>query len=133
IENHFLFAIREDKDSVDIQKANYRIHHCSVEEAIFGTHSQGTEGWTEVFECGKTKTKAIAYYTPILREKESQPGVEIGQVFSELSLSNLNNDINRLKLGKEGYAFLVAKNGTYLTHPNNEYIFNRNLLSLSKN
>ncbi len=132
IENHFLFANREDKDSIAIQKANYRIHHCTVEEAVFEIPPQGNEGWTEVFECGKSKTKAIAYYAPILREEESQPDVQIGRVFSEVSLSNLNSDINRLKIGKEGYAFLVAKDGTYLTHPNKEFIFNRNLLSLSK-
>ncbi len=134
LENHFLFAIREDEDSIDIQKANQRIRHCAVEEAIYENIPQGNaEGWTEVFECGKSKTKAVAYYVPIYREENSNLTIKIGQVFGEVSLSNLNSDINQLKIGKEGYAFLIAKDGTYLTHPNKELIFNQNLLTLSKN
>jgi len=48
-----------------------------------------------------------------------------------LSLSELNDSINSLKIGNSDYAFLVAKDGTYLTHPDNKLIQNKNLFNLS--
>jgi len=48
-----------------------------------------------------------------------------------LSLSDLNDTINSFKIGKkDGYAFLVSADGTYLTHPNKKWILNRSLYTI---
>lgn len=132
VTNHYLIAFR-DQDSVEIRKANQRIRHCAAEEAMYTTIPQdNTFGWTQIFECEKNKTLAIAYYVPIFSDDESDGDNAIGQVFCEVSLSNLNNDINQLKMGKDGYAFVIDRAGTYITHPKKEWIFNRNILDLPK-
>lgn len=132
VTNHYLIAFR-DQDSVEIRKANQRIRHCAAEEAMYTTIPQGNSfGWTQIFECEKNKTLAIAYYVPIFSDDESDGDNAIGQVFCEVSLSNLNNDINQLKMGKDGYAFVIDRAGTYITHPKKEWIFNRNILDLPK-
>lgn len=132
VTSHYLIAFR-DQDSVEIRKANQRIRHCAAEEAMYTTIPQdNTFGWTQIFECEKNKTLAIAYYVPIFSDDESDGDNAIGQVFCEVSLSNLNNDINQLKMGKDGYAFVIDRAGTYITHPKKEWIFNRNILDLPK-
>jgi sigma-B regulation protein RsbU (phosphoserine phosphatase) len=57
--------------------------------------------------------------------------VKVGSIITELSLSDLNDTINSFKIGKkDGYAFLVSEDGTYLTHPNKEWILNRSLYTV---
>ncbi|MCA1759085.1 MAG: SpoIIE family protein phosphatase, partial [Bacteroidales bacterium] len=45
---------------------------------------------------------------------------------------DLNDTINSLKIKESGYAFIVSKDGTYLTHPNKDYILKRNLFKISE-
>ncbi|HSO85416.1 MAG TPA: SpoIIE family protein phosphatase [Draconibacterium sp.] len=118
-------------DSIHFQKENKLIYHCINERRIFkGMMEIDAPNWTEIFNCEKNKKQIVAYYSPIRVQNSNKEMVTIGSVLTELSLSDLNNAINSLKIGKNGYAFLVSKDGTYLTHPNKEWILKRNLFEI---
>ena len=130
--NYYFFR---DKDSIFIQKGNQFMYHCEHERSIFSdVISSGKPTWTESFICKKNNKQVVSYYSPIQIQGMGNEIVTIGSVISELSLLQLNDTIKNLIVktnSQFNYAFIVAQDGTYLTHPNNEYILQRNLYSLS--
>jgi phosphoserine phosphatase RsbU/P len=118
-------------DSIHIQKDNEFMYNCKNEKRIFESMiDEDIPGWTEVFDCQKNKNQVVAYYSPIRIQGKDQKMVTVGSVLTELSLSDLNDTINSLKIKESGYAFIVSKDGTYLTHPNKDYIMKRNLFKI---
>lgn len=130
LEYHNYYCFRTN-DSIHFQKSNELIYNCKNEKRIFtGMVASGTPGWTEVFNCEKNGKEIVAYYSPVHVQNIDDEMITIGSVLTELSLSDLNDTINSLKIGERGYAFLVSKDGNYLTHPNKDWILNRNLFEI---
>lgn len=131
--NYYFFR---DEDSIYIRKGNQFIYHCEHEKRIFDrVISDEVPVWTESFFCKKNNKQVVSYYSPIQVQGKNNELKTIGSVISELSLLQLNNAIINLKIGTNSqfnYALIVAKDGTYLTHPNKDYILERNLYSLPK-
>jgi len=122
-----------DADTVAYQKENKMIYHCKFEKRILENVQEiDVPGWTEIFKCEKNNKEVVAYYSPIKVRNSNNEIINIGSIFTELSLSDLNDTINSLKIGKSGYAFLVSEDGTYLTHPNKELVLKKNLLTVGK-
>jgi sigma-B regulation protein RsbU (phosphoserine phosphatase) len=132
LNRHFHFY--RSSDSILIQNKDELIYCCKNEERMFEEIMAGENpGWTEVFYCERNKNQVVGYYSPIRIRLGENDLVKVGSVITELSLSDLNDTINSLRIGKkDGYAFLVSKDGTYLTHPNEEWILNRNLFTIKK-
>ena len=128
------FYFFRDKDSIYFHEGNQFIYYCEHEKRIFeGAISNQAPTWTESFICQKNKNQVVSYYSPIQIQANDNKIVTIGSVISELSLLQLNDSIKNLKIGAKNqfnYAFIVANDGTYLTHPNSDYILKRNLYSL---
>jgi len=55
-----------------------------------------------------------------------------GVVFSDISLDWLTELVASLKVLKSGYAILISRNGTILTHPIRELIMNETIFSLAE-
>jgi sigma-B regulation protein RsbU (phosphoserine phosphatase) len=133
IDYHNYYSFR-DKDSILFQKGNELIYRCKHEKRIFeNVVSKKTPAWTESFICNRNSKHVVSYYSPIRIKGNNKELVTVGSVIVELSLLQLNDSIKNLKIGKKNqisYAAIISKDGTYLTHPNNDYILNRNLYSL---
>ena len=133
INYHNYYCFR-GKDSILFQKGNDFIYHCEHEMGIFDRKiTSGIPGWTESFTCNINKNQVVSYYSPIQVQGENNQLVTIGSVISELSLLELNDSVKTLKIsekGQIGYAAIVSRDGTYLTHPNKDYILNSGLYSL---
>lgn len=128
--NYYYFR---GKDSIDIQKGNKLIYNCAYEKLIFEEIiAGGKPGWTKSFICRKNKKHVVSYFSPIQIKNQNNEMITIGSVISELSLLELNDSIKNIKITEEesGYTILVSQDGTYLTHPNKDYILTRNLYSL---
>ena len=126
--NYYCFRLN---DSIHFQKDNEFIYNCKNEKRILESMiDEDTAGWTEVFDCQKNKNQVVAYYSPIRVQSIDEEMLTIGSVLTELSLSDLSDTINSLKIGENGYAFLVSNDGYYLTHPNKGWILNRNLFEI---
>ena len=74
-----------------------------------------------------------SYYTPIRKINVTGDTIHEGEVICELSLSDLNNYINKMELEENGFAFLVDSTGKFITHPKQEWILNQSIFGLSDN
>lgn len=133
IEYHNYFFIRKN-DLLISEKGNEKIFDCIEEKEIYKKLlTSGQSSWSEVFTCKSNGKMVVSFYVPILTEiGEKNENTIIGSVICELSLQDLNEMINSLKIGENGYAILVSNDGTYLTHPNSDWIFEKNLYSIAK-
>lgn len=55
-----------------------------------------------------------------------------GVVTADVSLLWLRQIVSSTKIGKTGYAFLLSKNGTFVTHPNPDLIMNESIFGLAE-
>ena len=130
--NFHNFYFFRDNDSLLVEKANSPIYHCKMEQAqIDKVKKLKQPAWTEPFQCPRNKNLTVSFYSPITIETKDGDIEIIGDVVSELSLLELSDSINAIQFGNDGYAFLISKNGDYITHPRKEWILNRNIYSLS--
>jgi phosphoserine phosphatase RsbU/P len=125
------YITREKNDSIIFQESSQIIYSCPKEkeilEEIFKTPKTG---WTDPFKCNTNGNILVSFYCPIEVRDKSGNTIHAGYVISELSLYELNKIINRIKTGENEYAFIINKNGDYITHPNSEYILERNINSI---
>ncbi len=64
-------------------------------------------------------------------EATAQPQF-LGVVSAVVSLEWLTSQLAELDLGKDGFAFLISQNGTYIAHPKRELIMNETVFSVSE-
>jgi sigma-B regulation protein RsbU (phosphoserine phosphatase) len=124
------FFIGRAGDSLVFESGESEIYNCENEKEIFKTIRQKESGWTEPYKCIETNSFIVSFYCPVTVEKENNRKVSAGFVYCELSLSELNEIINSIKIDGNGYAFLTTKKGEYITHPDEDRILNQNLFSL---
>mgnify|MGYP000949150360 FL=1 len=126
IDYHNYYCFR-DVDSLQFWKGNELVFHCGKEKSIFmEVMDKKNPAWTQEFTCRKNDQLVVSYYVPIMVQSNDGISRQIGSVISELTLLELADTINSIKIGERGYAFLVNKDGTYLTHPEKEFIFKKN-------
>jgi sigma-B regulation protein RsbU (phosphoserine phosphatase) len=124
-------AFRQN-DSVFFRKGDFNFYKCEAEEEIVkNVILQKKPNWTEPFRCPRNKNVVVLYYYPITLKNKQGIVKHAGEVICELSLLNLNDSINSKKIENQGFAFLVSKNGDFITHPREEWILNRNIFTLS--
>ncbi len=126
------YFISRNENRLEYKSGNEKIYHCEKERKIFEELEPGENSvWSKVYRCDSGSIQTISYYTPIITNpNDNNSTKKIGSVICELSLETLNDSINNMKIGTRGFAFLVNKQGTYLTHPKKEWVFNRNLFSI---
>lgn len=87
-------------------------------------------GWSEAYRCPRDSHLVVLFY----KEFKSQ-GIDgaqdlSGYVSFELSLDFLNDLIISTQVGEHGFAFLMDTLGTFITHPNENFILDRTLFNL---
>jgi len=127
---HNYFAFRK-QDSIFFTERNEEIGHCLNENKTPDENKfTGKCGWIDAVQCAKNGNMIVPYCSPIELNFEGNSMV-VGEVICELSLLELNNAINKIKIRENGFAFLLSKDGLYLTHPNKDWIFNKSIHSIS--
>ncbi len=130
ITNYDYFIYR-NSDSLKLSSGNDKIFHCEVEKEIFKTlELKNDPAWSNAYQCGASNGQIISFYSPIKLTINKETVIKVGSVICELSLKTLNDTINSIKIRKNGFAFLINDKGTFLTHPNKDWIFNRNIFSI---
>ncbi len=86
--------------------------------------------WSEPYFGESGRIIMTSYSFPFFRK---QPGGQefAGIVCVDLSLNWLRNVVSSLKIGKTGYAFLITRNGTFVTHPKLDLIMNETIFSIA--
>ncbi|MDD5217993.1 MAG: SpoIIE family protein phosphatase [Candidatus Omnitrophica bacterium] len=88
--------------------------------------------WTEPYydEGGANitiSTCSVPFYRWVGNERRF-----MGVVTADVSLAWLEKMVSGIKIAKTGYAFLVSKNGTFVTHPQKNLIMNETIFSLAE-
>jgi phosphoserine phosphatase RsbU/P len=87
------------------------------------TSNQGS--WTDPFYCKYDKTHLlISYRHPILDPENKEV---VGIVSCEISLNKMNKMLSAVKIGSNGYSFIIDISGRIITHPKKEWILNKNM------
>ena len=94
--NYFTFR---SKDSLIIENRNTEIYHCENERYNFKRFTEEkVSGWSSVFSCERNKNLVVSFYAPIQINEKNGDTTIVGSVISELSLSTLNDSINKSKI-----------------------------------
>jgi phosphoserine phosphatase RsbU/P len=124
-DNQIEFSVfREDSEIVEDNHIE-----STAKDSLIRTRATG---WTEPFRSQIQNQVVSTYYTPIIIKTEMTDSLNVGYVTIDLSLSYLNDEINRIKIGDHGFAFLVSSQGTYITHPREDWILSQNIKNLSE-
>lgn len=102
----------------------------STLEAFAATHDMNPTGWSQGYFHSETEEPVVARYLPF----EATVGTTAirGYVSTIFSLESLNNTINEIEIGRNGFSFLIDSQGNFLTHPDRRKVLNNNLLALSQ-
>jgi len=92
----------------------------------------GRTAWTEpYYDEGGVNVSMATYSVPFYR-RDGKDRRFLGVVTADVSLGWLQTMISRIKIAKTGYAFLISKNGTFVTHPRKDLIMNETLFGLAE-
>ena len=88
--------------------------------------------WTEpYFDEGGGETLMSTYSVPFYREENGEHKFW-GIVTIDISLDWLQKIISDIEIYDTGYAFLISRDGTIVTHPNPDYIMDETIFTLAK-
>lgn len=68
-----------------------------------------------------------SYSCPIMEN-----GKVVGVVSADVSLKRLGREVSRLKVGDEGYAFVVTHQGTFVAAPSQEWVMRESIFSVAE-
>ncbi len=89
--------------------------------------------WTEpYFDRNAGNVIMSTYSVPFYKKDAAGHRKMIGIVTIDVSLEWLNEIVDSIKFYKTGYAFLISQTGTFITHPNKDFIMNQTIFSLAE-
>lgn len=92
----------------------------------------GRPVWTEpFFDEGGGDTLMCTYCVPFFRQADGKRTFA-GVVTADIQLEQLTRIVSAIKLYQSGYAFLLAQNGQFISHPNPEWVFKESIFSLAE-
>ncbi len=106
-------------------------NRCNSESNIFPDNSEAMNHgvWSEPFYCmNDTLHLLVAYRMPIYFPDSKKIA---GMVFCEISLQKMKQMLSEVKIGTQGYTFIIDKTGNYITHPKDEWILHKNFFRKS--
>lgn len=118
-----------DDDTVFVSKHMKEGDLDYLDKSWFADAISAREGrWSEPYvnELDQ-QTVMISYSLSVIDED----GKAFAVVLAELALKDLTKDLERLNPYDNNYSFIIAKDGTYLSHPKQDYILNETIFSVS--
>lgn len=92
----------------------------------------GRAGWSEpYFDEGGGNALMITYSVPLYREINRDRRF-IGVATADLTLDWLDRLLAELRVSATGYAFILSRNGTYITHPDKPRVINETIFSIAE-
>ena len=89
----------------------------------FQAKERKTGDWTEPYMGKASGTLLAEYSIPLFSLSDKNKENPIGVLFINYSLENLKRMMNSLRLGKSGYGFILSRNGIFLAHPRQDYVY----------
>lgn len=89
----------------------------------------GNGEWSDPFYCPNDPSNLLVSYSMPVYDTGTKE-IE-GWVSCVVSLHKINKMLSGIKIGKEGYAYLIDQSGWIITHPNEKWVLKRNLFDPS--
>lgn len=119
-----IFSTRKDSVSEMQTSDSLRLQNF-LGEMKSGQIRKGQGRWTDSYSRGSDSAKLlVSYQIPIYLP---QTETAAGMVSCDISLNLLGKILSQIKIGNQGYAFIIDKAGNFITHPNEQWVLNRNL------
>jgi phosphoserine phosphatase RsbU/P len=126
-----LFISERDGGKVVSSFAVNGEYHCALLNEIIPDPGRKAGAFlSKPYRCSKDSSMVVLYYQPFSHSFNEKQGVLEGSVSCEISLESIHNLILGTSIGKNGFAFLISEDGTFITHPMEEFILNRTLFNL---
>ena len=113
------------KIAMSSSSAHYKYRY-NLNNDIFpaGSDSIANGVWSKPFYCmNDTAHLLIAFRRPIYTYDSKEIA---GTVFCEISLRKMKQMLAEMKIGQQGYAYIIDKEGNFITHPKDEWILHKN-------
>lgn len=81
-----------------------------------GVEETKSDFWTGAYVDAATGNFAVSAATPVI----DAAGTQVGILGASINLDELSEKMNSIKVGKEGYVFIIDSDGNVVTHPNKE-------------
>lgn len=81
---------------------------------------------------GKAGGKIMSTYSVPFYKTVSGTRKLMGIVAVDISLFNLQKMVDSIKIAQSGYAFLLSRNGTFVTHPDKDLIMNQSIFDVAE-
>jgi phosphoserine phosphatase RsbU/P len=92
----------------------------------------GKPYWTEpYYDEGGGNVLMTTYSVPFFRNIDGKRKA-VGVVTMDLALDWFTDIVSGVKILETGYASVISKNGTFITHPNKEWIMNQTIFSVAE-
>lgn len=115
-------------DSIYFYQQSEEFRTCTTVDENYQKLLQKEEpSWSEPLLCKRNNNVIVFFVSPICKTNKKGVKRRVGEVICELSLNQMNGIINSLDIGERGYAFLISEEGVYLTHPEEDWILNKNV------
>lgn len=85
--------------------------------------------WSDPYQCPMDTSLLVISFTKVIRSNGNQI---IGYLSGQINLNFINKSVARLNINHEGFCFIVDKYGTFLTHPNPDWVLKRNIFTISE-
>ena len=125
----YYFKCEGSTEFADLGKSSYRYEYWDWYQIPKELNSPS---WSEPYydEGGGyvlMATYSVPYYRKVGRKREFT-----GIVTADINLGWLQEVVSSIKVLQTGYAFLISKNGTILTHPSKELVMNETLFGVAE-
>jgi len=88
--------------------------------------------WSEPYYDEGGGNIVMSTYSVPFYEGEGDERSFLGVVTADVSLSWLQSYVSGIRIAQSGYAFLISKNGTFVTHPDQGLVMNQTIFTLAE-
>lgn len=100
-----------EKSDIDLSDREY------IQKALSGSFAQ-----SEVVLNKENNDPIIAISYPLVIDNKV-----VGTICASINFDNISSQVSKLKVGEKGYAYMVDKNGVFISHPKREKILSENI------
>ncbi|WFD08880.1 methyl-accepting chemotaxis protein [Tepidibacter hydrothermalis] len=106
-----IMSTRNENSDIDLRDREY------IQKALSGSFAQ-----SEVILDKDNNEPIIAIAYPLVIDSKV-----VGTVCASINFDNISRQVSKLKIGENGYAYMVDKNGVFVSHPKKEKILSENI------
>ncbi|MFP5257526.1 MAG: SpoIIE family protein phosphatase [Acidobacteriota bacterium] len=92
----------------------------------------GRPVWSEPYFDESGGDIVMTTFSAPIRQPEAQGAGLLGVITADVSLDWLRKQVSRISMYHSGYAFLISRNGVFVSHPDNRLIMRESIFSLAE-